>query len=160
MLINTGFSLHTSFAADAEAAARKMNVTLVPVELRSPEGLDAAFAIIDRDKPDALLVLGQPFLFGQGAQLARLAIERRLPAMTPFEQVAQDGILMAYGSRIIDDARRLAHYVDRILKGAPPASLPVEQPGRFYLAINLKTANAIGLKVPRSLLQRADLVIQ
>ena len=80
--------------------------------------------------------------------------------MIPFEQVAQDGILMSYGAKVLDDARRLAYYVDRILKGASPATLPVEQPSRFYLTINLKTAKAIGLTVPPSLLQRADLLIE
>jgi putative tryptophan/tyrosine transport system substrate-binding protein len=160
MLTNPTFPLHAGFAADAEAAARKLKLTLKSVELRSPEDLDSAFAEIAREKADALLILGQPFLFGQGPRVAGMAIAQRLPAMIPFEQVVHDGILMSFGSKIVDDARRLPYFVDRILKGASPGSLPVEQPSRFYLTINLKTANAIGVSVPRSLLQRADLVIE
>jgi putative ABC transport system substrate-binding protein len=160
MLTDPTFPLHAAFAADAESAAQTLKVTLQPVALRSPDELGSAFATIARDKPDALLILGQPFLFGQGARVARMAIEQRLPAMIPFEEVARDGVLMSYGSKVVDDARRLPYYVDRILKGAKPADLPVEQPTRFYLTINLKTARAIGLAVPPSILQRADQVIE
>jgi putative ABC transport system substrate-binding protein len=160
MLANPTFQPHAAFGADAESAARSVKVTLMPVELRSPEELDSAFATIARDKVDALLILGQPFLFGQGARIAKMAIEQRLPAMIPFEEVARDGILMSYGPRVVDDARRLPYYVDRILNGANPANLPVEQPSRFYLTINLKTAKAIGVAVPPSLLQRADQLIE
>ncbi len=160
MLANSSFSLHAGFGADAEAAARKMKLTLKSVELRSPEDIDSAFATIARDKADAVLILGQPFLFGQGARVARMAIEQRLPAMIPFEQVVHDGILMSYGTKVLDDIRRLPYYLDRILKGGSPATLPVEQPSRFYLTINLKTAKAIGVTVPTSLLQRADLLIK
>jgi putative ABC transport system substrate-binding protein len=160
MLTDPTFPLHAAFAVDAESAAQSQKVTLQPVALRSPEELDSAFATIARSKVDALLILGQPFLFGQGARVAAMAIEQRLPAMIPFEEVARDGIMMSYGSRVVDDARRLPYYVDRILKGAKPADLPVEQPTRFYLTINLKTAKAIGLSVPHLLLQRADQVIE
>jgi putative tryptophan/tyrosine transport system substrate-binding protein len=160
MLANPTFPLHATFGADAESAARSLEVTLRPVELRSPEEIDGAFATIARDKFDALLILGQPFLFREGGSLAKMAIEQRLPAIIPFEEVARDGVLMSYGSRIIDDFRRLPHYVDRILKGEKPADLPVEQPSRFYLTINLRTAKAIGLVVPPAMLQRADELIE
>jgi putative tryptophan/tyrosine transport system substrate-binding protein len=160
MLANPTFPLHAVYGADAESASRSLKVTLRPVELRSPEEIDGAFAAIARDKVDALLILGQPFLFGQGARVATLAMEQRLPAMIPFVEVVRNGVLMSYGSRLIDDIRRLPYYVDRILKGAKPADLPVEQPTRFYLTINLKTAKAIGLAVPPSLLQRADQLIE
>jgi putative ABC transport system substrate-binding protein len=159
MLTNPTFQVHAAFGADADSAARRLKVTLKLVELRSPEELDSAFATIARDKVDALLILGQPFWFGQGARIAKLAIEQRLPAMIPFEEVARDGILMSYGSRVVDDARRLPYYVDRILNGANPVDLPVEQPTRFYLTVNRKTAKAIGITVPPSLLQRADQLI-
>jgi len=160
MLINPTFPLHAVYGADAESAAPSLKVTLRPVELRSPEEIDGAFAMIARDKVDALLILGQPFLFGQGARVAKLAMEQRLPAMIAFVEVVRNGLLMSYGSNVIDDLRRLPYYVDRILKGAKPADLPVEQPTRFYLTINLKTAKTIGLTVPPSLLQRADQVIE
>ena len=137
-----------------------MRLTLRPVEVRSPDDMDSAFATVKREKPDALLILGQPFLVGQGPRVAKFAIEQRLPTMVPFEGVVNDGILMSYGSRLIDDIRRIPHYVDRILKGTPPGELPVEQPTRFYLTVNLKTAKAIGLMLPASLLSRADVVIE
>ena len=159
MLVNSTFSLHAGFAADAQAAAVRMKVTLKPVEVRSPEDLDGALATIARDKPDALLILGQPFLIGHGPRLARIAIEQRLPTMVPFDGVVHDGILMSFGSKLVDDVRRIPYYVDRILKGAHPGDLPVEQPTRFYLTINARTAKAIGLALPASLLQRADEVI-
>jgi putative ABC transport system substrate-binding protein len=90
-----------------------------------------------------------------------MAIERRLPAIIPFEHAAKDGVLISYGGRVLDDVRRLPYYIDRILKGGTkPGTIPVEQPTRFYLTLNLKTAKAIGLTMPRSLLQRADLVIE
>lgn len=160
MLVNSNHPLHAGFRADAESAARILKVTLSPVEMRTPEEIDGAFASVTREKADALLILGQPFLFREGARLARMAIEQRLPAMIPFEEVAEAGVLMSYGSRLIDDLRRLPHYVDRILKGAKPADLPVEQATRFYLTINLKTAKAIRLTIPQAVLLRADEVIQ
>ena len=160
MLINPQFPSHATFAADAEVAARASKVALVPIELRSSAEIDSAFAAIPRTRPDALLILAQPFLFNQGARLAKLAIEQRLPAMSPLEQVTRDGILMSYGPRIVDDARRMPYFVDRILRGDSPGSLPVEQPTRFYLSVNQKTAKAIGVALPLALLQRAELVIE
>jgi putative tryptophan/tyrosine transport system substrate-binding protein len=151
---------HAVARADIESTARNLGVLLRPVELRSPQELDAALATAAGDKTDALLFMGQPLLFDARARLAKFAIEQRLPAIIGFEEVAQAGVLMSYGDRVVDAVRRLPHYVDRILKGAKPADLPVEQATRFYLTINLKTAKAIGLAVPPSLLQRADRVIE
>lgn len=160
MLANPDLSLHDTYGADAQSAARRFNVVLKPVPLRSPDDLDNAFATIARDEADAVLILGQPFLFTHGARVARLTIERRLPAIIAFEEVAQAGVLMAYGGRLVDDLRRLPHYVDRIFKGASPAELPVEQPTRFYLTVNLRTAKAIGLAIAPSLRSRADALIE
>ena len=89
-----------------------------------------------------------------------MAIEQRLPAIIPLQEVARYGVLMSYGANILDDARRLPSFVDRVLKGAKPAELPVEQPSRFYLTINKKTAKAIGLTIPQNVLLRADEVIE
>ena len=158
MLVNP--DLHAQLLADIEPAAHRLGVTLRPIELRSPDAIDAAFATAARDRINALLVFGQPFLFGHTARIAKMAIEQRLPTVTPIEEATRDGALMSYGSRIIDDVRRVPYFVDRILKGAKPSELPVEQPTRFYLTINLKTARALGLTVPPSLLLRADEVIQ
>jgi putative ABC transport system substrate-binding protein len=160
MLTNSALPLHTVYRAEVEPTARRLGVTLTPVEARMPEDVDAAFATIAREKVDGLLMLGQPFLFGERDKVARLALEQRLPATVAFGELAQAGVLMSYGSRVVDDLRRLSYYVDRILKGANPGELPVEQPTRFYLTVNLKTAKAIGLVIPQSLLLRADEVIQ
>ncbi len=160
ILFNSGLRFHATAVAEAEQAARRGGVVLAPVELRAPDELEGVFAAMARERPDAMLVLGQPFMFGQGARLAALALEQQLPAIIPFKEVADAGLLMSYGSRVIDDVRRLPHYIDRILKGTPPGDLPVEQPSRFYLTLNMKTARALGLPSRQSMLQRADEVIQ
>lgn len=135
-------------------------MVLRPVELRTPDAIDAAFATVARDRIDGLMILGQPFLFAHAARVAALASEQRLPSVIAFEEVAKAGVLMSYGARFIDGARRLPYFVDRILKGQKPADLPVEQATRYYLTINLKTAKAIGLTLPQSLLLRTNVVIQ
>ena len=160
MFVNDTFPLHTIIRAEIEPAARKLGVTLIPVQVRVPEDIDIAFATIGRDKIDALFILGEPLIGAQRVRVAKLALDHRMPAISPFDIATEAGLLMSYGRRLVDDARRVPHYVDRILKGAKPADLPVEQPTRFYLVINLKTADAIGLSVPRSILARADQVIQ
>ncbi len=154
-------TLHVaSVRADTEAAARSLKVTLRPTALRSQDELEQVLAQVAGDKPDALLIMGQPFLFGQRARLARFAIDQRLPAIIGFEEVAEAGLLMSYGSRVIDDVRRLPHYVDRIFRGTKPADLPVEQATRVYLTLNLKTAKAIGIRIPTAVMQRADRLIE
>lgn len=160
MITNSTLPLHTIYRAEVEPAARRLGVTLTPVEVLIPEDLDGAFATLMRDKVDALLILGQPLLFGARDKIARLALEHRLPAIVGFVELVQAGVLMSYGSRVFDDLRRLPHYVDRILKGAKPGDLPVEQPTRWYLTLNLKTAKAIGLAIPQSVLLQANEVIQ
>ena len=160
MVFNPDFPLHAANRAEVEPAAQRLGVTLRPVELRSPADIDDAFASMAREKVHALHFFGQPFLYALGARAAALAIEHRLPAMIPFVEVARAGLLMSYGPRQIDDVRRLPHYIDRILKGAPPGEMPVEQPTRFYLTLNLKTAKAIGLAIPPSLRLQADEVIE
>ena len=159
-LYHLEFAFHAAAGAEVEAAARELGVTLVPIELRSPDDSEPAFARLARDPVDALHFFGQPFLFAHGGRVAGLAIERRLPAVIPFHEVVRNGLLMAYASRLIDDVRRRPYFVDRILKGPKPADLPVEQPRRFYLTINPKTARAIGVTIPPSLLLRADEVIE
>jgi putative ABC transport system substrate-binding protein len=106
-----------------------------------------------------MLTVADAFLWSQRARIASLAARHRLPGMYPEQEFALEGGLMAYGSSVPDNFRRAAGYVDRILKGAKPANLPVEQPSKFDLVINLKTARALGLTVPPSLLLRADQVI-
>ena len=159
MFINDDFPLHAASRAEIEPAARKLGVTLIPVQVKVPEDIDVAFATIARDKIDALYILGQPLIGAQRARVAKLALAQRMPAISGFDIATEAGLLLSYGGRLADDARRLPYFVDRILKGAKPAELPVEQPTRFYLSINLGTAAAIGLTVPPSILTRADRVI-
>ena len=159
-LFNPGISFHAAIAAEVEPAARSLGVTLRPIELRSPDDIDAAFATLAREPVDALLIFGQGFLFEHGARVAKLAIEQRLPAIISFQKVARDGVLMSYGSEILDDVRRVPSFADRVLKGAKTAELPVEQPSKFYLTINQKTAKALGLTIPQSLMLRAHEVIE
>ena len=158
MFVNS--DLHATLRSEIEPAARRLGITLRAIELRLPDEIDAAFASAARSRVDALLIFGQPGLYGHSARLARMAIEQRLPTVTPLEEATRNGILMSYGSRIVDDVRRLPYYVDRILNGASPSELPVEQPTHFYLTINLRTARALGLVVPQKLLLRADEVIE
>ena len=156
LFVNNDFPLHTAVLPDIESSARRIGVTLRPVQVKVPEDIDRAFAAIARDNVGALFILGQPFLAAERVRVAKLAIDQRLPAISGFDIATEAGILASYAPRLVDDLRRLPHYVDRILKGTKPAELPVEQPTRFYLAINLQTATAIGLALPPSIVARAD----
>jgi putative ABC transport system substrate-binding protein len=160
VFVNSAIPQHRIFHADLEATARSLGVTLRSVEVGSPDDLDGAFTAMAADTIDGLLILGQGMMFSERVRVARQALDHRLPAIIPFGEVAEAGLLMSYGPKLIDDMRRLPNFVDRILRGAKPADLPVEQPMRFYLTINRNTANALGLTIPPSVLARADEVIQ
>jgi putative tryptophan/tyrosine transport system substrate-binding protein len=160
MLFNPDLPLHGANRAEVESVAQRLGLTLLPVALRTPADIDPAFAVVVREKVQALHLFGQPLLFAQATRVAALATLHKLPAMIPFEEVARAGLLMSYGSRLINDIRRLPYYVDRVLKGALPSELPVEQPTRFHLTINLKTAQAIGVTIPQSLRLQADEVFE
>jgi len=142
-----------------KAAARSLGLQLQLHEARAPGDFDGAFAAIAKERAVALLVFGDPMFFLHRARLADLALRNRLAAMSTQWQWVEAGGLIAYGPSFPDLWRRAATYVDKILKGAKPADLPVEQPTKFELAINLKTAKALGLTIPPSLLLRADQVI-
>jgi putative ABC transport system substrate-binding protein len=144
----------------AEAAARSLAVELHPVQLRRPEDLEKAFATMTRERAGAILVLSDPMTFFHRARLGDLAVKRRLPAMHGVRGYVDAGGLMSYWAHQEDLYRRVGSYVDRILKGAKPGDLPIEQPSRFELVINLKTAKALGLTIAPSLLRRADELIQ
>jgi putative ABC transport system substrate-binding protein len=143
-----------------EAVASPLGVRLHAVEVRGPTDLEHAFGTINATRADALLVLGDPMFFDHGKRLVRLAARHRLPTSFGDEGFAELGGLMSYGESYSESFRRAAAYVDKILKGAKPADLPIEQPTRFELVINLKTAKALGLKIPQSVLLRADQVIR
>ena len=146
--------------AGTEAAASRLGLKLQILEARSPSELDRAFETMTTEGVPALIVWGSDTLFVHRAQIARLATKARLPAICPFREYVDTGCLMSYSASLSDLCRRAATYVDRILKGAKPADLPIEQPTKFDLFINLKTAKALGLTIPQSLLQRADQVIE
>jgi len=144
----------------AEVAARALGVRLQFVEARGPADFDRAFSDMTKARAGALTVLTSPMLFSERRHLVDLAAKHRLPAVYTLREFVDAGGLMAYGPNAADVYRRVATYVDRILKGAKPADLPIEQPTKFELVINLKTAKALGLTIPQSVLGRADEVIQ
>jgi len=144
-----------------EAAARASHVTLQPaVAVRRVEDLDRAFAAIARGHADALFVVSGRSLLAERGRIVEFAAKSRLPAIYPYREYVETGGLMSYSANYPDLYRGAALYVDKILKGAKPADLPVQQSARFDLAINLKTAKALGLTIPPSLLARADQVIE
>jgi ABC-type uncharacterized transport system substrate-binding protein len=144
----------------AEVAARALGVRLQFVEARGPTDFDRAFSDMTRARAGVLTVLPGSMFFNERKRLMDLAAKNRLPAVYPWKEGVDAGGLMAYGVNQADLYRRAATYVDKILKGAKPADLPVEQPTKFELVVNLKTAKALGLTIPQSLLTRADQVIQ
>jgi putative ABC transport system substrate-binding protein len=144
----------------AEVAARALGVQPQFVETREPADLDRAFSDMTRARAGALTMLPGNMFINEQRRLVDLAAKSRLPALYPVREFVDAGGLMAYGPNLADLFRRAATYVDKILKGAKPADLPVEQPTTFELVINLKTAKALGLTIPRSVLARADQVIE
>ena len=143
-----------------EAAGQTLELRIQVVEIRSRNDLESAFAAMDRDRIDALLAPADPFLFTERQRVAELAREHRLAGMYSTREYAEAGGLMSYSARLSEQFRRAAIFVDKILRGASTATLPVEAPSQYELVINLKTAKALGLTIPQSLLQRADQVIE
>jgi putative tryptophan/tyrosine transport system substrate-binding protein len=145
---------------DVKVAARSLGVQLQLLEARGATEFDGAFAAMAKERVGALLAVADSMFLLHGARLADLAARSRLPAAYGYRETVEAGGLMSYGPSLPDLWRRAAGYVDKILKGAKPGDLPVEQPTKFELVINLKTAKALGLTVPPSLLARADEVIE
>ena len=145
---------------ETEAGAKRLGIRLQILEARSPDDLEGAFRAATKEQANALIVLADALFFAQRGRLGNLAIKHRLPSMFDDAQSVEVGGLISYGASLTDLFRRAAGYVDKILKGAKPADLPVEQPMKFELVINLKTANQIGLTVPPNVLARADRVIK
>jgi len=151
---------HTPQLREAEAAAQTLGVRLHPLRAQNSEEIDRAFAATKTEHVGALLVLADSMFLFQRDRIASLAAKDRLPAVYGLRWHAEAGGLMAYGANQLVQSRRLAVYVDKILKGAKPGDLPIEQATQFELVINLKTAKALGLTIPPSLLARADQVIE
>ncbi len=145
---------------EINVAADASGVHLQYLEIRDPKDIEFAFQAASKERADAILVLGSPVLGPRRKQVADLAVKSRLPAMYARRESVEDGGLMSYDVSLADLFRRAATYVDKILKGAKPADLPVEQPKKFELIINLKAANQIGLTIPPNVLVRADKVIK
>jgi putative ABC transport system substrate-binding protein len=145
---------------DTQEAAQLMGVKLQSIEVRNPADLDTGFQTLTRDRPDALSVIMDPFIMTQSKRIVQFVMKARLPAIYEAREMVISGGLMSYSTNLLDLYRRAATYVDKILKGAKPADLPVERTARAELIINLKAANQIGLSVPPALLQRADNVIR
>jgi putative ABC transport system substrate-binding protein len=150
----------SAMVQETEAAARTLGVQLQRVEVRGPDELDRAFSTMTRERAEALIVLPSAMLYNERRRLVDLAARHRLPAMYQAREMVELGGLIAYGASIPDLIRRSATHVDKILKGAKPADLPVEQPTTFELVVNLKTAEALGVTVPRTLLFQATEVIR
>jgi len=145
---------------EAEVAARALGVRLQVVEARGPDDFDRAFSDMTSARAGALTVLGTTMLINERRRLVDLAAKNRLPAVYGLREYVDAGGLLSYGPNGVDLYRRAATYVDKILKGAKPGDLPVEQPTKFELVINLKTAKALGLTIPQAVLGRADELIQ
>ena len=151
---------HPALCKETEVAAQRLGVALEALELRGPEDFEAAFATAKQRNAQALLDLGDPLIIIYRSRITALAASSRLPAMYAVRELQDAGSLMSYGPSIVLVYRAYANFVDKILKGAKPAALPVEQPTKIELVINVKVAKALGLTVPPSLLTRADELIE
>ena len=159
-LSHTGHPMATKYVTAMIAAARRLGLTLQVFDVRDVASLDSALSAAAKAAPGALIVPASALFGFHRKRIADFALPRGIPTVGHDRSLVVDGILMSYGPSIMESYRRGALYVDRILKGAKPADLPVEQPTKFELVINLKTAKALGLTIPPSLLLRADQVIE
>jgi len=141
-------------------AARALGLTVQSWEVRDAGGFERVFAALNKERPDGLYVSGGPLMRDNRKRIAGFALKSRLPSVYQTREAVDAGGLVYYGADLAHSYRRVAYYVDRILKGAKPADLPVEQPSKFELFINLKTAKQIGVTIPQSMLYRADKVIK
>jgi ABC-type uncharacterized transport system substrate-binding protein len=153
-------AMFNRFVAENRTAAEALKLDLMPIAVRVPDDLDRAFATATKQKVGAVVPVIDSMMFNERDRLARLAIAHRLPTMAPNVDMVDAGALMAFGPSHALLFRQSARFVDKILKGQKPGDIPVEQPTRFELRLNLKTASAIGVNVPPSLLARADKVIE
>jgi putative ABC transport system substrate-binding protein len=158
--LNPANAFHVVSVRQALAAAQALNIKLQPHEVRKSEDLDAAFASIIKEKPEGLLILADRIFLHNRQRIVDFATQQRLPSVNAYRELVEAGGLMSYGPSYEDMHRRAAIYVDKILKGANPADLPIEQPAKFTLILNLKAANALALEVPPMLVGRADETIE
>ena len=159
-LLNPGATHHLAVLEILQAAGRKQRITILPVSARSPEEIDRGFAQMKRERAQGVIVPSDAFFVTQRFQISRLALSNKLPSIFANGEYVEAGGLMSYGQPLFEFYRKAAAYVDKILKGAKPADLPIEQPTKFELLINMKTAKALGLKIPTELLLRVDRAIE
>jgi putative ABC transport system substrate-binding protein len=160
LLTNSANPFHVQILTETESAAARMGINLLHLEARDPGQIETAFVKIANEHAQAVIVAPDPTFRQQEKQLVGLAARNRLPSMFATRELVEAGGLISYGTNYVDHFRRAADYVDRILKGAKPADLPIELPTTYELIINLKTAKALGLDVPATVLARADEVIE
>ena len=160
VLLNPGNSTSVASLTSLQAIAQKFRVKLLPAEVRTLQEIEPAFAMMARERVGAVIVIPDSLLNVQVRPVAELAVKLRLPSIAGLREYVEAGGLASYGPSYFEILRRTATYVDKIFKGAKPADLPVEQPTKFEFVINLKTAKAIGLTIPPSVLARADEVIE
>jgi putative ABC transport system substrate-binding protein len=160
VLSNPANRTHAARVAIIGDAAKTFGASVASVTAQTPDEIERAFELMARERVQALIVLGDTYFLSQARQIAGLALKNRLPSTHTIPDYAEAGGLIAYGPDIPDNFRRAAGYVDKVLKGAKPAELPIEQPTRFELTINMKTARALGLSIPKTLQFQADKVIE
>src|SRR5262249_37514377 len=160
VLSNSAGPNHPLMISNVRAAARSLGLDVLLFDVHGPDEFDGAFAAMVKDRVEALFVFGDPIFGFDRARLAELAVRNHLPTMYTNKPHVEAGGLMCYGPSFADLWRRAAGYVDKVLKGTAPANLPVEQPTKFELIINLKTAKALGLTIPPAILARADEIIE
>jgi putative tryptophan/tyrosine transport system substrate-binding protein len=160
LLGNPDTETYSSVLKRAQDAAQSVGHSIVPIEARNRQEIENAFAIFAKERISAIMVASDAIFFGQRQPIAELALNNRLPTMFSLREYAEAGGLMSYGENIADFFRRSAFYVDKIFKGAKPGELPIEQPTRFNLVINRKTANALGITIPPQLYIFADEVME
>ena len=160
ILFNPDFKHNQARLTSMIETARALGLTTIPVEARGLDALEQAFTIMVRERAQAFVMQGDSVLFNNRSKIAEMALKNRLPSASLQRELAEAGFLLTYGADIGDLYRRSAVFVDKIFKGARPADLPVEQPTKFELVINMKTAKALGITVPPSILLRADEVIE
>jgi putative tryptophan/tyrosine transport system substrate-binding protein len=160
VLLNPGNLANFVLVEETQAAARPLGIELQLLEVRNPSDVERAFVTASAGHVQAMVVFDDPFIHSHRARIIELAVRHRLPAICGTREYADEGLLMAYGPHRPDLYRRSAVFLDKILKGAKPADIPVEQPTRFELIVNLKTAKALGLELPTALIYLADQVIE
>ena len=160
VLVNLGNPGHPAIVKGLQANAQQLGIKLLPIDARTPEDVERGFATMKKEHAEAVIVAIDAFFIGQRQQIAALALKNQMPSLFSVREQVQAGGLMSYGQNLADFYKRAATYVDKILKGAKPGELPIEQPASFALLINRKTAKALGLTVPQELVLRADEVIE